>query len=153
MFIMRCSTFHYIVSCLFEIILMPESSLQECYMMLTVVCYQNLMICLFRCILCVHPMSFMSTCVLNYVMPSLLWYHPCIFVSLVVSASSSWSRVLAFTVLLGWICYILMLCKTAARSHSMQNMKMFTKDVLLYMSCPIHPCPWLHLWLCSQFAK
>ena len=24
---------------------------------------------------------------------------------------------------------------------------MFTKDVLLYMSFSIHPCPWLHLWL------
>ena len=38
-----------------------------------------------------------------------------------------------------------MLCKPAATSHSMHNLEMFTKDVLLYMSCSIHPCPWLHL--------
>ena len=108
-------------------------------------CY-NLVICLFHCILCVHPMSLMSTWVLSYIMPSLLWCNPCIFVSLVVSASSSWSRVLAVTVLLGWICYIMMLCKPAATSHSMHNLEMFTKDVLFYMSCSIHACPWLHLY-------
>ena len=27
----------------------------------------------------------------------------------------------------------------------MHNLEMFTKDVLLYMSCSIHPCHWLHL--------
>ena len=64
----------------------------------------------------------------------------------VVSASSSWSRVLALTVLLCWICYFVMLCKPAATSHSMHNLEMFTKDVLLYMSCSIHSCPWLHLY-------
>ena len=63
----------------------------------------------FFCILCVHPMSLMSTWVLSYLIPSLLWCNPCIFVSLVVSTSSSWSRVLAVSVLLGWICYIMML--------------------------------------------
>ena len=97
---MRCSSFHYIVPCFFEIILMPESSLQECYMMLSAVCYQNLVICLFHCILCVHPMSMSSTCVFSYIMPSLQWCHPCIFVILVLSASSSWSRVLAVAVFL-----------------------------------------------------
>ena len=38
-----------------------------------------------------------------------------------------------------------MLCKPAATSHSMHSLEMFTKDVLFYMSCSIHPCPWLHL--------
>ena len=45
-------------------------------------------------------MSMSSTCVLNYVMPSLQGFLPCIFVSLVVSASSLLSRVLAVAVLL-----------------------------------------------------
>ena len=39
-----------------------------------------------------------------------------------------------------------MLCKPAATSHSMHNLEMFIKDVLLYMSCYIHSCPWLHLY-------
>ena len=41
----------------------------------------------------------------------------------------------------------MMLCKPAATSHSMHNLEMFTKDVLLYMSCSIYPCPWLHLYI------
>ena len=145
MFIMRCSSFHSIAPCSFELIFMPESSLQECYMML--ICWNcyNLMICYFCCILCVHPMSMSSTCVLNYVMPYLQACHPCIFVSLVLSASSMWSMVLAVTILLGWIYYIMVLCKPAATSHSMHNLEMFTKDVLLYMLCSIHTCPWLQL--------
>ena len=40
----------------------------------------------------------------------------------------------------------MMLCKPAGTSHSMHNLEMFTKDDFLYMSCSIHPCPWLHLW-------
>ena len=146
MFILSCPSFCSIVPCSFEFSLMPKSSLQECYTMLTAVCYQNLGICLFHCILCVHPMSLMSTWVLRYIMSSLEWCNPCIFVGLVVSASILWSRVLVVTVLLGWICYIMMLCKPAATSHYMHNMEIFTKDVLVYMSCYIHPCPSLHLY-------
>ena len=78
-------------------------------------------------------------------MLSLQWYNPCILLSLVVSASSLWSRELVVTVLLDCFCYIMMLGKPAATSHSMHNLEMFTKDVLFYMSCSIHPCPWLHL--------
>ena len=138
---MRCSTFHSIVPCLFELILMPESSLQECYIML--ICWNcyNLLFCLFRCILCVHPMSMSSTCVLYYIMPYLHWCHSCIFVSLVVSASSLLSRILAVSALLVCFCHVMMLCKPAATSHSVHNLEMFTKDVLLYMSCSIHPFP------------
>ena len=145
MFVVRCSTFYSIVPCLFESILMPEPLLQECYMMLISWNCYNLMICLFCCILCVQSLSMSSTCVLCYIIPSSQWGHPFIFVILVVSASSSWSRVLAVTVLLGWICYIMMLCKHASTSHSMHNMEMFTNDVLLFMSCSIDSCPWLHL--------
>ena len=53
------------------------------------------------------------------------------FVSLVVSASSLLSRVLVVAVLLGCFCYILLPCKPAATSHSMHNLEMFTRDVLL----------------------
>ena len=84
---MRCSLFFSIVPCLFEIILMPKSSLQVCYMMFTAVCCQNLVICLFHCILCVHPMSMSSTCVLNYIMPSLQRCLYCIFVIYVVTST------------------------------------------------------------------
>ena len=142
MFAMRCSSFCSTMPCLFEFILMPKSSSQECYMLLSAVCYQNYLYCHFCCIFCVHPMSMSSTWVSNYIRPSLQWCNPCIFVSLVVGASSSWSRVFAVTVLLDWICYLMMLCKPAATSHSIHNLDMFTKDVLLHMSCSIHPCSW-----------
>ena len=39
----------------------------------------------------------------------------------------------------------MMLCKPAATSHSMDNLEIFTKD-LLYMLCSMHPSPCLHLW-------
>ena len=64
---------------------------------------------------------------------------------LVVSVSSLLSSVLAVAVLLGWICYFVMLYKHVATNHSMHNLEIFTKVVLLHMSCSIHPCPWLHL--------
>ena len=145
MFAERCSSFHSIASCSFELSLMPDSLLQECYMML--ICWNcyNLMICHFCYIWCEHPMSMSSTCVLNYAMPYLQGCHPCIFLSCVVSASSLLSGVLVVAVLLGWICYFVMLCKPAATSHSIHNLEMFTKYVLLYMSCYIHSCPWFHL--------
>ena len=79
-------------------------------------------------------MRLMSTCVLNFVMPSLQGCYTCIFVSCVVSASSLLSRVLVVAVLLEGICYFVMLCKPAATSHSMHNLEMLTKDDLLYMS-------------------
>ena len=43
-------------------------------------------------------MSMSSTCVLYFIMSSLQWCHPCIFVGLVVSASSLLSRILAVVV-------------------------------------------------------
>ena len=106
-----------------------------------------MLICHFCHVWCVHPMRLMSTCVLNYIIPSLQGCNPCIFASCVVSVSSLLSRALAVAVLLGWICYFVMLCKPAATSHYMHNLEMFTKNVLLNMSCSIHPCSWLHLWL------
>ena len=90
-------------------------------------------------------MSMSSTCLLYYIMSSLKGCLSCIFVSLVVSVSSLLSRVFAVTILLDYFCYIMMLCKPAATSHSMHNLEMFIKDVLLHISCYIHPCPWLNL--------
>ena len=79
-------------------------------------------------------MGMSSTCVLYFIMSSLLWCNPLIFVNLVLSASSLLSRLLADAVLLDRFCYIMMLCKPTATSHSMHNLEMFTKDDLLYMS-------------------
>ena len=75
---------------------------------------------------------------------------------LVVSESSSWSRVLAVAILHVWICYFVMLCKPAATSHSMHNLEMFTKGLLFYISCSIYSCPWLQLWpavTCCKLAS
>ena len=41
---------------------------------------------------------------------------------------------------------MMMLCKPAATSHSINNLEMFTTDILLDMSIYIHPCPWLNLY-------
>ena len=114
--------------------------------MLTCWDYYNLLFCHFRCILCVHLLRMMSTCFRSIFMPSLQWCNPCIFLSLVVSASRSWSRVLVVTLLLGWNWYIRLLCLIDATIRYMHNLEMFTKDVLLHMLCSIHPCPCLHLY-------
>ena len=39
-------------------------------------------------------------------------------------------------------CYILLLCKHVATNHSMHNLEMCSKHVLIYVSSSIHPCPW-----------
>ena len=92
MFVSRCSSFCSIMPCSFESILMPKSLMQECYMLLTVVTYQNLRICYFCCIWCVHLMGMSSTCVLMYVMPYLQMCIPCIFVISVVTSTSMQTR-------------------------------------------------------------
>ena len=61
-------------------------------MMLSAVCYQNLLICHFCCILCVHPMSINSRCVLDLIMPYLQWFLACILVIYVVTSTSMQSR-------------------------------------------------------------
>ena len=74
--------------CSFESILMPNSLVQECYMMFTAVTYQNLMFCYFCYICCVHLMGMSSTGVLIYAMSSLQRCMPCIFVISVVTSTS-----------------------------------------------------------------
>ena len=133
---MMCSSFCSIVPCLFEFVLAPKSLLQECYMMLTAVCFQNLMICLFHCILCVHPMSLMSICVLNYIMPSLLGCLPCIFVIYVVTSTSMQTRLRDVSVFrdfgfsLSVTAVILLPCIHVATERSMLILVMFSKHVL-----------------------
>ena len=111
MFVMRCSSFCSIVLCLFEFILLPKSSLQECYMMLTAVTYQNLVFCYFCYIWCVHLMGMRSTGVLIYAMPYLHRYMPCIFVIYVVTSTSMQTRLRDVSVFrdLGFCCLLLLL--------------------------------------------
>ena len=71
---------------------MPKSLVQECYMQLTAVTYQNLVICYFCIIYSVHLMGMSSTCVLKYAMPSFQGCMPCIFVISVVTSTSMQSR-------------------------------------------------------------
>ena len=92
MFASRFSSFCSIEQCSFESILMPKSLMQECYMLLTAVTYQNLVICYFCYIWCVHLMSMSSTCVLMYAMPYLHRFMPCIFVIYVVTSTSMQTR-------------------------------------------------------------
>ena len=92
MFASRCSSFCSIVPCSFESILIPKSLVQECYMLLIAVTYQNLRICYFCCIWCVHLMGMSSTYVLMYAMPSLQRCMPCIFVISVVTSTSMQTR-------------------------------------------------------------
>ena len=74
------------------VILMPESSLQECFMMLICwICY-NMLFCHFCHDWSVHPMRLMSTCVLIYAMPSFQRCYPCIFVINVVTSTSMQTR-------------------------------------------------------------
>ena len=78
----------FIVPCSFESSLMPKSLVQECYMLLPAGTYQNLRICYFCCVWCVHLMGMSPTCVLKYAMPYLQGCMPCIFVINVVTSTS-----------------------------------------------------------------
>ena len=111
LFASMSTSFHSIASCSFELILMPESSLQECYMMFTAVTYQNLVFCYFCCIWCVHLMGMSSTCVLIYAMPSSQGCMPCIFVIYVVTSTSMQTRLRDVSVFrdLRFCCLLLLL--------------------------------------------
>ena len=52
MFVVRCSTFHSIVTCLFEFILMPESSLQECFIMFSAETVIDAHLSFLPCLMC-----------------------------------------------------------------------------------------------------
>ena len=68
------------------------------------------------------------------------------FVSLVGSALSSWSRVLAVADFSPYSAVIFMPCKLDATERSMHTLIYFSKGVLNMWLLSIHSCPWLQLW-------
>ena len=125
---------------------MPESSLQECFIMFSAVCYQNELICHFCHEWCVHPMRLMSTCVLIYVMSSLQWCHQCIFVINVVTSTSMQTRHHDVTDFSPCSAVILMPCKLVATERSMHILRYFRKGVLNMRLLSIHSWPCWQLW-------
>ena len=125
---------------------MPESSLQECYVML--ICWNcyNMLICHFCHVWCVHPMRLISTCILIYAMSSLHRCLPCIFVINVVTSTSMQTRLRNVADFSPCSAVILMPCKLDATERSMLILRYFSKDVLNIWLCSIHPFPWLQLW-------
>ena len=121
-------------------------------MMLSAGIYHNLLICHFHCILCVHPMSLISTCFMRSIIPFLQRCNSCNFCIYVVTRTSMQSSLHDVADFCDshfcqvCSCNIVMPCKPAAIMSSMHNLEMFTKDVLLYMLFSIHPCPCFHLW-------
>ena len=123
---------------------MPKSLVQECYMLLPAVTYQNMRICYFCCYWCVHLMGMSSTCVLMYAMPYLQRCMLCIFVISVVTSTSMQTRLRDFAK--SFPVVILMPCKLDATVRSMLILGYFSKGVLNTWLCSIHPCPCLQLW-------
>ena len=125
---------------------MPESLLQECFMMFSAICLQNELFCHFCYVYCVHLMSMSSTRVLNYAMYSLQRCLPCIFVINLVTSTSmqTWHRDVADFSPCSAV--FLMPCKHDATERSMHILRYFSKDVLTIWLLSIHSCPWLQLW-------
>ena len=105
-----------------------------------------MLICYFCCILCVHPMRLMSTCVLNYAMSSLQRCMPCIFVINVVTSTSMQTSHRDVTDFSPCSAVILLPCKHVATERSMNNLRYFSKVVLKTWLCSIHTWSWLQLW-------
>ena len=105
-----------------------------------------MLICHFYHDWCVHPMRLMPTCVLIYVMPSLQWCMPCIFVINVVTSTSMQTRLRNVAGFSPCSAVILMPCKLVATERSMHIWRYFSKDVLNIWLLSIHSCPWLKLW-------
>ena len=93
-----------------------------------------------------HPMRLMSTCVLNYAMPCLQGFMPCIFLINVVSRTSMQTRLRDVADFSPCSAVILMPCKHDATERSMLILRYFSKDVLNIWFLSIHSCPWLQLW-------
>ena len=91
-------------------------------------------------------MSMRSTCVLNYIMPSLQWCHPCIFVINVVTSTSMQTRHRDVADFSPCSAVILMPCKLDATERSMHILRYFSKGVLNMWLLSIHSCPCLQLW-------
>ena len=91
-------------------------------------------------------MRLMSTCVLNYVMSSLQWCMPCIFVINVVTSTSMQTRHRDVADFSPCSAVILMPCKLDATERSMHILRYFSKGVLNNRLLSIHSCPLLQLW-------
>ena len=153
MFIMMCSSFCSIVTCLFESILMPKSLMQECYKMLGADSYQVMSICHFCYIYWVLHIGMSSTCDLGYAMPYLQRCYPCIFVTCVVTRTSLQSSAfvnadfkdLGFhQVIFPAVIFLPSIHDATVRS--MLGVSIFSRDDLDIQLCSIHPCPCFQLW-------
>ena len=127
---------------------MPEILLEEGFIMLVPDSYQNELFCHFCHDWCVHPMRLMSTCVLNYAMPSLQRCLPCIFVINVVTSTSMQTRLRVNADFSPCSAVILMPCKHVVTERSMHNLRYVSKGVLKTWLWSIYPWSWLQLW-CS----
>ena len=105
-----------------------------------------MLICHFCHDWCVHPMRLMSSCVLNYAMPSLQWCLLCIFVINVVTSTSLQTRHRDVADFSPCSAVILMPRKHVATERSMHILRYFSKDVLNIWFFSLHDCPWLQLW-------
>ena len=74
--------------------MMPETLLEEGYVMLVSYYYQQMHFCHFCQDYCVHATILSSTCDLKYAMPSLQGCMPCIFVISVVTSTRMQSSLL-----------------------------------------------------------
>ena len=86
------------------------------------------------------------TCVLNYAIPSLQRYLPCIFVINVVTSTSMQTRLRVNADFSSCSAVNLMPCKHVATEKSMHNLRYFSKGVLKTLFCSIHQWSWLKLW-------
>ena len=91
-------------------------------------------------------MRLISSCVLNYVMPSLQGCMPCIFVINVVTSTRMQTRHRDVADFNPCSAVILMPCKLDATERSMHILRYFSKGVLNMWLLSIHSCPWLPLW-------
>ena len=88
----------------------------------------------------------MSTCVLIYVIPSLQWCMPCIFLINVVTRTSMQTRLCDVADFSPCSAVIFMPCKLDATERYKHILRYFSKDVLNIWLFSIHSCPCLQLW-------
>ena len=91
-------------------------------------------------------MRLMSTCVLNYAMPYLQGFMPCIFVINVVTSTNMQTRLPEVANFSPSSVVIFMPCKLDATERSMHILRYFSKDVLNIWLLSIHSFPCLQLW-------
>ena len=123
-----------------------------CYIMLSAVVYQNMLLCHFCIFLCDFLLSMKSTRVMSYNMSSLLWCNPLFMICHVLIVSSLQNslydiddfRDLEFH--RHFPVVIFMPCIHVATECSMPLLSMFSKDDFEILLCSIHPCLCLQLW-------